>query len=178
MWCGHPRHCQIEETAYFLDLAVRASKPVVVTGAMRNASLAGADGPRNLEAALAVAARPGLEGCYVVVGDEVHAAADVTKTHSASPGAFQSPWLGPLGAVEGDTVTMLRRGPARRRYDVARADARVPLLTVAAGVGDALVRSALHSGVDGVVVEGTGVGHVPAPWLVPMREAAGADIPL
>jgi hypothetical protein len=38
----------LEETAYFLDLTVTSSKPVVVVGAQRPASDLDADGPRNL----------------------------------------------------------------------------------------------------------------------------------
>jgi L-asparaginase len=48
----------LEETAYFLDLTVTSSKPVVLVGAQRPASDPDADGPRNLLDAIRVATSP------------------------------------------------------------------------------------------------------------------------
>mgnify|MGYP001206393154 CR=1 FL=1 len=170
----------IEETAYLLDLTHRHDAPVVFTGAMRNPTLAGPDGPANLLAAITVAAHPACRGlgCLVVLADEIHAAAQVRKAHSMSIAAFVSPDTGPLGyLVEG--VPRLLTRPARR-YTVPAAPPlartpRVALVTVTLGdTGESLPDPA---DLDGLVIASFGVGHVPA-RLVPELAAVAARIPV
>jgi L-asparaginase len=166
----------IEETAYALDLLVGGEAPVVVTGAMRNPTLAGADGPANLLAAVAVAAAPDARGrgCLVTFGDEIHAAARVRKTHTTSPATFVSADGGPVGyLVEG--VPRFVSGPVRRfTVPVPGSAAGLPRVAVLPAVldDDGATAAAVVSTVDGLVVAGFGVGHVPPPWVPVLADAA------
>jgi L-asparaginase len=155
----------IEEVAYVLDLLLPTDAPVVVTGAMRNPTMAGADGPANILAAIRVAASlcaRGL-GCLVVVNDQIHAARWVDKAHTGSPAAFVSPDHGPLGhVIEGNVhipVQIRRRSPALS--PVPRRSAQIGLATIAFGDDGTLIE-AIAEQVDGLVVAAFGAGHVPA----------------
>src|SRR3546814_1927587 len=81
------------------------------TGAMRNPSLPGADGPANLLAAVrvAVCARAHGMGCLVVLNDEIHAARFVRKAHTSSPAAFTSGPAGQLGWLSEEAVHVVNR---------------------------------------------------------------------
>ena len=98
----------IEETAFALDLVHGSEKPLVVTGAMRNAGDDGYDGPSNLRGAVRCAAEPALrgQGVLVVMAGEIHAADAVVKTHTDAIATFRSPDLGPLGFVTDGAVTV------------------------------------------------------------------------
>jgi L-asparaginase len=155
----------IEETAYLLDLLVASDAPVVVTGAMRNPSLAGPDGPANILAAIQVAVSGcarGL-GCVVVMNDQIHAARWVAKAHTASPAAFISPGFGPLGHIaEGQVYIPVRlRDRSPLFSPVPAGKVRVGLVTIALGDDDVLI-DAVAEHVHGLVVAAFGAGHVPA----------------
>jgi L-asparaginase len=136
----------LEETAAMLSFAVRSDAPVVVTGAMRASDEPGADGSRNLAAALRVAAHPEAagRGALVVLDDEVHRAVTVTKRHSSATSAFGSPDTGPIGLVHGERVSFAGSPAVPTKYDVAHADADVPLIFAFAGAPTRIVESVLQ----------------------------------
>jgi len=155
----------IDETSFLLDLACRRSGPVVVTGAMRGASAAGADGNANLLAAVTVAASAEARdlGVLVVLNDEIHAARFVAKQHKALPSSFASPGLGPLGhIIEGRARVALR--PARIDAGIKRPmpqPAPVALVSVGLGDDDRMIRAVPQLGYKGMVIEAMGAGHLP-----------------
>jgi L-asparaginase len=165
----------IEETAYLLDLLVASDAPVVVTGAMRNPSLAGPDGPANILAAIRVAASDHARGlgALVVMNDQIHAARWVQKTHTASTAAFTSPGQGPVGQVtEGRVdipVRLRQRSPVLS--GVSRRDVRVGLVTITLGEDGVLI-DAIGEHVDGLVVAALGAGHVPTDTVTALGKLA------
>jgi L-asparaginase len=153
----------IEETAYLLDLVTTGDMPIVLTGAMRNASMAGADGPANVLAAIRTAASTEVRGtgCVVVFGEEIHAARWVRKTHATSPTAFTS-YPGPIGYVAEERVRILARPDAARTIDRHSAATSVRTTVFTVGIGDdGTLLQALGDHVDGLVVAAFGAGHVP-----------------
>lgn len=157
----------IEEAAFALDLLVQPGAPIVVTGTMRPASAAGADGPANLAAAIACAAAPvcaGL-GVLVVMGDVIHPAVGVRKAQSARPDAFVSP--APAGHVsEGHPVILARPSRIPIHFGSSRMveneNPFIPILTPGLGDDGRMVEAVVRAGADGIVAALAGGGHAPA----------------
>lgn len=92
----------IEETAYFLQLTLKTTVPVVLTAAQRNHGTIGNDGDRNLYDAVRVAASEDARGrgVLLVANDTIHGARDVVKAISSRPDAWRSPNTGALGYTD------------------------------------------------------------------------------
>lgn len=168
----------LEETAFLVDSVWTHDTPFVLTGAMRNPSLPGADGPANLVAALRVAAHPDARGrgALVVFADEIHAARHVRKAHSTSTSTFVSTDLGPIGHVVEGTPRFLASLPPRTPITGWTLDSlaatRVTLYTATLD-DDGADLARLADTHQGLVLAGFGVGHVPervVPALVPVIE--------
>lgn len=150
----------LEETAYFLTLTVRDSRPVVLTGSMRSATEVSADGPANLLNAVRVAVSPEAvgRGALVALNEEVHSARAVRKTDNRRVQTFESGELGLVGHADPDSVVFYRR-PARPhtvdtefRIDLLDALPRVDLVTDYTGYKGETVDFLLAQGARGVVI--------------------------
>jgi L-asparaginase len=166
----------IEETSFVLDLLVDRDAPVVVTGAMRNPTLPGADGPANLLASIQVAASDvarGL-GAAVVLNDEIHAARFVRKTHTSNPATFRSDPVGPVGWISEGVPRVVLRPPGRHKITLPEdaQDRQVALLTIVLGDDGRLLPAIEQQGYAGLVVEAMGGGHVPSVMVEALEDLA------
>ncbi len=170
----------LEETAYFLDLTIEHNIPIVITGAMRSSNELGSDGLHNYITAIRVALSDEAKnvGVMVVLNDEIHAARNVTKTHTSNVATFQSPQFGPIGIVTKNEVLIFQKLLRHEFYNIHQVTKNVVLLTAHAGMDglifDALERSPIH----GLVIEGLGQGNLPPKAVVGLKNLLGKGIPV
>jgi L-asparaginase len=200
----------LEETAWFLACVLGervASKPVVLTCAMRPATALVPDGPQNLSDALALAWFGGACGVQVCVAGASWSAQSVQKVHPYRLHAFDGADTGPVAYIEAGRVR-----PVTLAAPVAHAQVPISAQTVAGGAlayapaqqalsallqGHAVppkpwvelvVHTAaahaglidvLHSaGVDGVVVQATGNGTLNQAWLGRLHALMAGGLPV
>ena len=109
----------LEETAYFLHLTVRTTKPIVVIGSMRPWTAVSRDGPLNFLGAVRTVLTPEAagKGVLVLLNDTIHSARFVTKRHTYHIETFVSPDVGPLGFADADRVVLYRSPVTRHTAD-------------------------------------------------------------
>jgi L-asparaginase len=115
---------RLDETAFFLNLAVRYDRPVVLVGAQRPPTGISPDGALNLLAAIRVAAAPESrgKGTLVVMDERILSARDAEKLYARS-GGFDVGEMGMLGVVATHGVEYFysptRRHTYRSEFDLA-----------------------------------------------------------
>ena len=156
----------LEETAYFLHLALKTDKPVVIVGAMRPSSAVSADGYLNLLNGVRVAAAPASVGMgvLVVLNDTIHSARDVTKTATYRVETFQGRDLGPLGYADNDGRVLFYHRPVRPHTTATefRVDGELPRVDVVVsylGADATMIDAAVAAGAKGIISAGTGAGR-------------------
>ena len=170
----------LEETAYFLNLVIRTSKPIVVVGSMRPGTALSADGALNLFNAVSVAASKDTsgKGVLVTMNDEIQSGRDVSKTINIKTEAFKSQW-GPLGmVVEGNNYWFrapVKRHTAQSEFNIDEFDA-LAAVDIVYGYGN-VPRTAVDtlgkSGIKALIHGGTGNGSV-ADRIVPALQEVRA----
>lgn len=174
----------MEETAYFLNLALNTSKPVVLVGAMRPATAISADGPMNLYNAICVATNgdSASRGVLVVTNDEIHFAREIAKTNTTQVGTFKSPNRGLAGLVNRGRLHYF--GPTVRRHTAASEFAtgglpklpRVEIIYGYAGMRRDLIDAAVSAGARGLVIAGVGAGNLNAASRAACVDAVQAGV--
>ena len=177
----------LEETAYFLHLAVKTDKPVVITGAMRPPTSIGTDADANLMDAVRIAAtaHAGGMGVLTVLNNEIHSGRDVSKSNTFRVETFRPNELGFLGYSDSDGQVVFYRAPVRKHttatpFNVEGRDSmpRVEIVYSYAGADGAIVDAVRQMRPDGLVIAGFGGGTFPLAFIEAAARAVEDGIPV
>jgi L-asparaginase len=170
----------LEETAFLLDLTIKNSKPVVVTGSMRNSSELGYDGPANLAASICtvISEEAKSRGVLVCLNDELNCASEVTKSNSMSLDTFKSPNFGPIGIVDSNEVIFYRDSLRKQHILTDVIESKVDLIKCAAGMDSKLINFCIEQGTKGLVIEAMGRGNIPPQMIQGIENAISKGIPV
>ena len=175
-----------EETAYFLHLAIRTEKPVVVVASQRKHDEVGNDGDRNFLDAIRLALSPDArgKGVLVTLHEEIHCAREVVKTNQR-PGGFVSLGRSMLGHIEEDQVSFLaaptRRHTSRSEFDIRELSElpRVDVIAAYVGGDDTAAQACVGAGAKGLVMSGYAYnGRPSADQLQGIERIAASGIPV
>lgn len=176
----------MEETAYFLNLAVKQDRPIVLVGSMRSSNEVSADGPANLINAVRVASNSQTSGhgVLVVLNEDISAARDVWKTDNRRVQTFEGSNVGHLGTVDPDGVRFYHRSlqphTTASEFDISGIDAlpNVLILSDFTGIDQTVVESFGRQPMDGLVVRTFAGGRMSAGMLAGLDSIADSGIPI
>lgn len=157
----------MEETAYFLNLTIKHSRPVVLTGSMRPSTSLSPDGPFNLFNAVSVASSPKAKnrGVMVVMNDFILSADDVAKTNTVNTSAFSCPNYGPLGYIRDGEPRFYRECTCRHtinsEFDIKglKTLPQVEIVYSYAFSSSIPIKALIGANVKGIVIAGVGHGN-------------------
>ncbi len=171
---------------FFQNLPV----PVVLVGSQRSSDRPSSDGPMNIINATSLAAYGDLAEVVVVMHgttsddyDLIHRGVRVRKMHSARRDTFRTVGDTPLGKIQNRHITFFkkdikRRGKLEDFYLDTKLDERVTMLYFYPGMDPDIMDAVIDKGYHGIVIIGTGLGHVGKPMYSALERAQEEEIPV
>lgn len=161
--------------------------PVLLVGAQRSSDRPSSDSATNLLGGVRLAAEAKLAGVYVVMhdgmGDDilaVHQGTKVRKNHTSRRDAFESVNTHPVAYSRGDEIEYGINAKTDRRHDSFRVRAdfeeKVHLIKFHPNSNPGLIAHLVDQDYKGIVIEGTGLGHVGEGWYEPIRQAVDKGV--
>jgi glutamyl-tRNA(Gln) amidotransferase subunit D len=146
--------------------------PVIVVGSQRSADRPSSDAATNLLGAVLAAAKGPFAEVVVAMhetpsdtGIVLHKGTKVRKCHTSRRDAFRSVNAIPLARIENQEITMLvqdyqKRDPSRKLSLKDRFEEKVALVKFHPGMDPAILDLYVDKNYRGVILEGTGLGHI------------------
>ncbi len=176
-------------TAAALSFMIETPVPIVLVGSQRSADRPSSDNAMNAICAARVATSNIAEVCVVMhatTSDDfcyIHRGTKVRKMHTSRRDAFQSINARPIGRVEYPSgeikiqSTFAKRGEKKLAIH-DRLEPKCALIKYVTGASNESLLFHSGSGYKGIVIEGTGLGHVSTEWVPLIRNATDVGIPV
>lgn len=174
-------------TAAALSFMVQSPVPIVLVGSQRSSDRPSSDNAMNAICAATVAVSD-ISGVSVVMhgstSDEVchvHKGTRVRKLHTSARTAFQSVNEEPVASVDYATRKITLRGEHQKRGEKElklqdQMDCRCALIKFYPGMPADIIDHYLNKDYKGLVIEGTGLGHVNSQWAPTVKKAVEAGM--
>ena len=176
-------------TAAALSFMIKTPVPIVLVGSQRSSDRPSSDAAMNAISAAAVATSDIGEVTVVMHGTDsddyalVHRGTRVRKMHTSRRDAFGSINCHPIARVNYRKRDIEVLGGYRRRGEAAlevkeKLEPRCALVKYFPGAEPDILDYYIRSGYRGIVLEGTGLGHVASDWVGSISSATEAGIPV
>lgn len=176
-------------TAAALSFMIETPVPIVLVGSQRSADRPSSDNAMNAICAAKVATSDIAEVCVVMHGSTsddfcyIHRGTKVRKMHTSRRDAFQSINARPIGRVEYPSreikieSTFVKRGEKKLAVH-DKLESKCALIKYVTGASNESLLFHSGSGYKGIVIEGTGLGHVSTEWIPLIKTVTDAGIPV
>ena len=176
-------------TAAALSFMIETPVPIVLVGSQRSADRPSSDNAMNAICAAAVAASDIAEVCVVMHGSTsddfcyIHRGTKVRKMHTSRRDAFQSINARPIGRVEYPSRLIKMESSFVKRGEKLlvlhdKIESKCALIKYATGASNESLLFHSGSGYKGIVIEGTGLGHVSTEWIPLIKRVTDFGIPV
>jgi glutamyl-tRNA(Gln) amidotransferase subunit D len=176
-------------TAAALSFMIETPVPIVLVGSQRSADRPSSDNAMNAICAAKVATSDIAEVCVVMHGSTsddfcyIHRGTKVRKMHTSRRDAFQSINARPIGRVEYPSGEIKMLSPFVKRGEKKLAindklESKCALIKYVTGASNESLLFHSGSGYKGIVIEGTGLGHVSTEWIPLIKSVTDAGIPV
>jgi glutamyl-tRNA(Gln) amidotransferase subunit D len=176
-------------TAAALSFMLKTPVPVVIVGSQRSSDRPSSDASMNAICASRVATSDIAEVCVVMHGAssddycDIHRGTRVRKMHTSRRDAFRSVNSSPIGRIDYLSRKIEMTAPYRRRGEAClelydRLEPKCAIVKYFPGASPDILEAFIDAGYRGLVLEGTGLGHVASDWIPSIKKATDGGIPV
>jgi len=143
--------------------------PVIITGAQRSTDRPSSDASLNMISSVIMASKKVLNGVYLAMHSSIednevsiHSGTRVRKNHTSRRDAFQSIGVDPIAIVNQDKVTVGEESIKNNNQfnPKIKFEENISLLKFHPGFNSKIIDKIIELDTKGIILEGTGLGHV------------------